>query len=84
MIVYKAMSHVILHRMREFYPAPTLVAQNKRGIFSEQPPYIEGTICVHVKVLSAWEQTSPKLPDLDSFTELGGKVLDSSLTDAVI
>jgi hypothetical protein len=39
-MVYKAMSHVTLPRMRELSPAPTSVAKNKRGLLSEQPSYM--------------------------------------------
>jgi hypothetical protein len=34
-MVYKAMSHVTLPRMRELSPAPTLIAENKRNLLSE-------------------------------------------------
>jgi hypothetical protein len=34
-MVYKATSHVMLPRMREFSPAPTSVDKNKRNLLSE-------------------------------------------------
>jgi hypothetical protein len=39
MMVYKAMSHVTLLRIRELSPSPTLVFLNKRRLLSEYPSY---------------------------------------------
>jgi hypothetical protein len=38
-MIYKAMRHVTLPRMRELSPAPISVAQNKRSLLSEQPSH---------------------------------------------
>jgi hypothetical protein len=36
-MVYNAMSHVALNRMRELSPAPTLITKNKGGYFPNSP-----------------------------------------------
>jgi hypothetical protein len=53
-MVYKAMSHVTLPRMRELSPAPTLIAKIKRRLLYE----FQFSAIVKIHIVVFWIMTS--------------------------